>query len=183
MGVFWIPVDVKFEQSGARKRSFDQKTRRSVPYLLFDFSSYSSARVVYKVDHVTVLLGRGSNSEMTSATRLNEFTDVEKFIIIFKRIITPNSNPKERAWHIIRYMDGNAFDYYYDASALDGELIADRNDYFFGHKLSHDNILLSITTKTHYPCSCVCKVRCSRSGEIFLEKQQNVKTRWIQQQQ
>ena len=87
-----------------------------------------------------VFSGRPEASDTDSSKiRFNGTTNVAKFFFVYEQAVMRTATPKERAAELLSYLDGAAFDFYYDVFAKDGDLTEGAKDFnavkkpFFEH--------------------------------------------------
>ena len=77
-----------------------------------------------------VLLWRGSK-ENGSLSQFDESkpADFRKFFFVFENVATSGKSDEARASELLRYVGGDAFDFFYQAFVKNGDIRADGSDY------------------------------------------------------
>jgi hypothetical protein len=55
--------------------------------------------------------------------------DVKKFLFLFENVITKGLEPEKKAKEILLYLEGEAFDFYYDKFASGDAILEEAEDY------------------------------------------------------
>ena len=77
-----------------------------------------------------VLLWRGGKEDGS----LSQFdgskpADFHKFFFVFENVATSGKSDEERAFELLRYLEGDAFDFFYQSFVKNGDISADGSDY------------------------------------------------------
>ena len=77
-----------------------------------------------------VLFGRGSKED-GSLWQFDESkpADIHKFFFVFENVATSGKSEEERASELLRYLEGDAFDFLYHAFVKNGDISEDGSDY------------------------------------------------------
>ena len=77
-----------------------------------------------------VLLWRGGKEDGSlSQFDRSKPADVHKFFFVFENVATSGKSDRERASELLRYLEGDAFDFFYQAFVKNGDISADGSDY------------------------------------------------------